>query len=295
MIPRPLTAGLAVLALAGGLARAAPDDPPASQGQTPKEQYQSVLDEYQKAQGAFSQAYSEAKTDEDRNKVFQEKYPDPSKFAARFLAIAEANPDDPAAVDALVWTLQLGSQAQSGVKAIERLAARHAADPRVARAVPMLVHAYSPAAEKLLRAVVEQGKDRQAQGDALLALGQFLNARAELLSHMKDNPERIAEVQPALERMGLDKATFDRLLKSDPATFTKEAETCYERVVKEFDDVAQGRGTLGKTASGELNAIRTLGVGKPCPEIVGEDIDGKSFKLSDYKGNVVVVDFWGDW
>ena len=31
------------------------------------------------------------------------------------------------------------------------------------------------------------------------------------------------------------------------------------------------------------------------PEIKGEDVDGKSFKLSDYRGKVVVIDFWGDW
>jgi hypothetical protein len=30
-------------------------------------------------------------------------------------------------------------------------------------------------------------------------------------------------------------------------------------------------------------------------DIVGEDIDGMDFKLSDYRGKVVVLDFWGDW
>lgn len=36
-------------------------------------------------------------------------------------------------------------------------------------------------------------------------------------------------------------------------------------------------------------------VGKPAPEIQGEDIDGVSFKLSDYRGKVVLLDFWGHW
>ncbi|MDP6424698.1 MAG: redoxin domain-containing protein [Planctomycetota bacterium] len=31
------------------------------------------------------------------------------------------------------------------------------------------------------------------------------------------------------------------------------------------------------------------------PDIVGKDIDGHTFKLSDYRGKVVVLDFWGDW
>jgi hypothetical protein len=36
-------------------------------------------------------------------------------------------------------------------------------------------------------------------------------------------------------------------------------------------------------------------VGQPAPEIVGEDIDGVPFRLSDYRGHVVVLDFWGHW
>jgi cytochrome oxidase Cu insertion factor (SCO1/SenC/PrrC family) len=36
-------------------------------------------------------------------------------------------------------------------------------------------------------------------------------------------------------------------------------------------------------------------VGKKAPPIVGPDQDGKKFKLSDYKGKVVLLDFWGNW
>jgi peroxiredoxin len=36
-------------------------------------------------------------------------------------------------------------------------------------------------------------------------------------------------------------------------------------------------------------------VGAPAPEIVGEDLDGKPMKLSDFRGQVVVLTFWGDW
>jgi len=38
-----------------------------------------------------------------------------------------------------------------------------------------------------------------------------------------------------------------------------------------------------------------IAVGKPAPEIEGEDIEGNAFKLSDYRGKVVVLDFWGNW
>ena len=36
-------------------------------------------------------------------------------------------------------------------------------------------------------------------------------------------------------------------------------------------------------------------VGSLAPDIVGKDHEGKEFRLSEYKGKVVVLDFWADW
>ena len=36
-------------------------------------------------------------------------------------------------------------------------------------------------------------------------------------------------------------------------------------------------------------------VGDTAPDIAGTDVDGKEFKLSQYRGKVVMLDFWGDW
>ncbi len=36
-------------------------------------------------------------------------------------------------------------------------------------------------------------------------------------------------------------------------------------------------------------------VGDPIKEIVGEDVDGVPFSLSEYRGKVTMIDFWGDW
>ena len=40
---------------------------------------------------------------------------------------------------------------------------------------------------------------------------------------------------------------------------------------------------------------QTALIGQPAPEIVGTDLDGKTVKLSDHKGKVVVLDFWATW
>ena len=48
-------------------------------------------------------------------------------------------------------------------------------------------------------------------------------------------------------------------------------------------------------AQGKKHSPDDLAIGKLAPEIIGVDIDGTKFKLSDYRGKVVVLDFWGDW
>ncbi len=50
-------------------------------------------------------------------------------------------------------------------------------------------------------------------------------------------------------------------------------------------------------AASEANVfeIQNLAIGKTAPEIEGEDVAGVAFKLSDYRGKVVMLDFWGFW
>ena len=52
---------------------------------------------------------------------------------------------------------------------------------------------------------------------------------------------------------------------------------------------------LPANAQAKKHSAGDLAIGKVAPEIAGVDIDGAKFKLSDYRGKVVVLDFWGDW
>jgi hypothetical protein len=70
-----------------------------------------------------------------------------------------------------------------------------------------------------------------------------------------------------------------------------------EQAEKYFNDVIDKYGTKDQkdSAKGELFEMHNLAIGKVAPDIEGQDVDGKKFKLSDYRGKVVVLDFWGDW
>lgn len=75
----------------------------------------------------------------------------------------------------------------------------------------------------------------------------------------------------------------------------EQAEELFEKLLKDYADVAAGSSTYGKLAERNLYELRFLAIGKTAPEIEGEDIFGKKFKLSDFRGKVVVLDFWGHW
>src|SRR5262249_57890027 len=75
----------------------------------------------------------------------------------------------------------------------------------------------------------------------------------------------------------------------------KESEKLFEEAADKYADVKTAfDGTVARKARSELFDLRSLSVGKAAPEIKGTDQDGKLFKLSDYKGKVVLLDFWSE-
>jgi thiol-disulfide isomerase/thioredoxin len=123
-----------------------------------------------------------------------------------------------------------------------------------------------------------------------------------------------------------------QLRQCDPEVIRAEAERLFEEVIAEYGDILhvtrrqrdieallkepapvlngksitdedrrslEGRLTLQKTlaqvAEDKLDDWLNLAVGKPAPEIEGVDVDGKRFKLSDFRGKIVALVFWGSW
>lgn len=52
---------------------------------------------------------------------------------------------------------------------------------------------------------------------------------------------------------------------------------------------------LRAVIQGKIDLREKLGEGSIAPDITGVDMDGTAFKLSDYKGKIIMLDFWGDW
>ena len=65
--------------------------------------------------------------------------------------------------------------------------------------------------------------------------------------------------------------------------------------LRDSKKVAPVEGPAAKAGLPRARSAPGPQVNEPAPDIVGEDVDGKEFKLSDYRGKVVVLDFWGFW
>jgi hypothetical protein len=97
----------------------------------------------------------------------------------------------------------------------------------------------------------------------------------------------VLETNPHREVKGAAALSLGQSFVSDDA---KEAEKHFNSVIEKY-----GTKDQKQTAKSELFEMHNLAIGKVAPEIEGQDVDGKKFKLSDYRGKVVVLDFWGDW
>jgi len=145
---------------------------------------------------------------------------------------------------------------------VEIVKKNYVEQPGISSLLPSLTYAFGYDPDPLLRAVIERNPDRSAQGIARYVLARRL---------MRQN------------RKGTDKATSNEALK------------LMGRVRKDFADVKLGTRTLAKLAGGAVFELENLQIGMTVPDITGADVDGAAFKLSDYRGKVVMIDFWGDW
>ena len=75
----------------------------------------------------------------------------------------------------------------------------------------------------------------------------------------------------------------------------KNAKKLYEEAVGTLEKIQTEFPKYESEMADALFLLKNLSVGKKAPEIDAEDIDGERFKLSEYRGKVVVLDFWGHW
>jgi hypothetical protein len=258
----------------------------------PVEQYRVLLKESAEA----GQANWKARTDEEKKQAAARVEPLPLKL----LELGEKNPNEPWTLDALTHVITMeywldnyslhpgwGKDSRQA-RAIAILLRDYVRSDKLGETCKRVQFGFRKECETFLRTVLEKNPHRDVQGQACLGLALFLNGRLNRLDLLKD--------QPAVNKRyeGLyGKDYLDTLKRQDRAQAVAEVEAVFEQAAEKYADVKLPYdGTVGDTAKMELFAIRHLVVGKTAPDIDGPDQNGVRFKLSDYRGKVVLLYLW---
>ena len=224
---------------------------------TPAEQIKTIIAEYSKAQGSLMTEARKMPGNEGRDFYFANLPKLQQKCGADLNAVVAANADDPANFDAIMWITMNMAGSDTGTKAMDTLFEKYIENEQMVK----------------LCAVMAQGRM------------PVKNPEAKFEQLIEKSPH---DAVKASATMALAKTVKDET----------RAEELYESLIANYGDL-RSQMTRGKTfkeaADNALFQLKYLSIGKIAPDIEGEDLDGVAFKLSDYRGKVVVLDFWGDW
>lgn len=185
--------------------------------------------------------------------------PDYDVFTTRLLEWSdEASGEDRAHY--LVKAVQLGGMAKGskGMDAFSRLVDGHLSSPQWATIGPMI---------PMLPRALDTAKAE------------------EVWAQLFDNPSTDVRGWVALAKHG----TTMKLADIDSAEYKAARAAILAAAEKVSDE------RLRSQLEGAVDLREKLADGAVAPDIEGIDIDGVAFKLSDYKGKIIFLDFWGDW
>jgi thiol-disulfide isomerase/thioredoxin len=290
-IMRPLSAVFVVVSLSLAAVRAQDKGAaPAPQG---AETFEAVNKEFMDAYRAWSKEYRAAWEEAKKNgkdEPFHFDKPRPgAKFAPRFLAIAERNPERPDAIDALYFTLVtsrapgIGAPLETWDRAIKILRDYHVAKPSINGQVRLNEEAQlpllrvlttldDPDTEALVAEVIARNPDRKIQAIAYREQVALLQRLIERADAIKNDPKHRALVEGEEGKT----AVAEQIAKA-------------ERGKAKIDGLKK---TLREKYG---DVINDLSIGTVAPEIKIQTVDGTEARLSALRGKVVVLDFWATW
>ncbi|MBI2948850.1 MAG: PDZ domain-containing protein [Verrucomicrobia bacterium] len=135
------------------------------------------------------------------------------------------------------------------------------------------------------------------EGDGIVVKQVLSGGPAALSGKIKANDRIIAIAQgdqPAVKTAGLDMSKVVQMIRGPKGSVIRLTMLSPDRENSTPQIVELVRGEI-KAITAAASAKEKFVLGQAAPEIEGEDVDGKEFTLSDYRGKVILVDFWGDW
>ena len=243
---------------------------------------EALQEKIEKAQRDFYKKLDEFGDDQEAMMEYaNENSPDFSDEWGKLMEMVEANADDKAAPGALSMIGQYDFGGELGKKATTMLLENYIDSREAMQALSGLAYEPSAQNEAKFKEILENNKNPKTLAAVRFTFAEYLLGAEDYKAYVADEDARAY----------MEEDTIEYLTSERKKSFVEEAEELLTSVVE--DDNARKRTV--KQAKRRLFALQNLAIGKAAPEIVGMDTDGVEFKLSDYRGKVVMLDFWGNW
>ncbi len=225
-----------------------------------KAELQKLEASYRQAQNKYYEPYSKAKSDAEAAKIHLDPKLDPSRsFLPRYQDLAKRAQGTEAGLDALMTARKLAFQTDQPKIA-------HEDDNRL-----LTVYGRSPLLEKAAQQLryVQTEQEQKDNGPLLRRL-------------LQTTPQHSAKA-------AITFILASQLVEGHPKD-TTEVRQLFASLKQDFSDTP-----YAKQIDPYLFELDHLQIGMAAPDFEATDQDGSSYKLSDYRGKVVVLDFWGFW
>ena len=271
---------------------------PQSPFETLKAEFNAIQKEFMTQRVALGKEYEATKDDDARKAVIEKMQLLQSEVESKQAAVGkkikdladQAEPGDEA-LEMFVWLIgNVSGDEEIRSFALDKLVANYLSSEKMLVVIPVLGRGMpSESNQNALIKISEVGATDEIKATALIAMAEMANSSRDMAKMYADAGEG------AINGLPDGMASF---LKKSAEITDEHIEGLYLKAAENFADVKYATSTIGEFVAKRLKAFemqKNLRVGKVAPDIEGLDIDGTTFQLSDYRGKVVMLDFWGHW
>jgi peroxiredoxin len=291
-----------VMVLAASAARFPAETPPGKELPSAPEirRLQAQIDKIGKDQMEGWQAYKtkpQAEQEAYRLRSFRQRREVGNPLAEQILDLVRPVAAEPAAVDALTFVLQRYQQChrsdKAAAEAVSLLIKHHVTDPKTVEVANQFIYDPKSWTIPLFRAVAAADLPTESKCRALYGLAECLKEQAWLVTWFAEL-QKLDPYWATVQERRYGKE-FLAQLKDDQAKNEAEATRLFNEIAERYGKLPYPRGenrTYGEYAKGGAFAAQHLGYGKEAPDFSCTDSSGRTVRLQNLKGRVVVLDFW---
>ena len=213
---------------------------------------------------AYSKRYMAAKTAAEKREI-ADNIPTVKLYQTRLYEMVNEDPGSEAGLEIIDWWYRRGRRV-SGDEITRLILKNYGKLDSVEKYVPQILwHLPTDEAEEQFRMLLKVNPSNSVKGSASFFLQYILAKKAK------------------------------KLEGEEAKAVLAEVETLRDAIREKYPNAVDAGGATFAALIDAEEFAEKLEIGKPVPDIVGTDLDGVEFKLSDYDGKVRVISYWGDW